>query len=261
MSAPDILWDVYKTPRLDAVQFGKYFAADHGGREPILRAAKYCSRGHRATGKEARDTIRKYVTAAIPKLGALDAAKEKFSDRLNDPARSDEQHENDLTNLQSIEKFLAHWDQGKLGGKVLEALPSDQPPMDVGGLLVRMQIDFLIRGTDKAGADTVGGVFLNTQKGEGLGTKPETITKRTKGGEAIALLVLQRIINEYADDAAPHYADCWHYYIRQKHIWLAPKSHTKKRDDISAAGKTAVAEWGQVTPPAGFDPKRAEFHA
>jgi hypothetical protein len=193
-------------------------------------------------------------------MGTLDAAKERFSDRLQDGSRSDEQHENDLTNLQSIEKFVGFWDQAKLGGKYLEALAADQPPMDVGGVQVRLQIDFLIRSQDKNGADTVGGVFLNTQKGEGLGTKAETIAKRNRGGEAVALLVLQRIINEHADEAVPNPADCWHCYIRQKQIWRAPKSHVRRREDLIAAGKTACLEWAAIQPPGGFDPKRAEFH-
>ncbi len=261
MTKPEILWDVYETPKLDAVAFGKYRAADDAGRPGILRAAKYNRRGHRASASNARGAIRDYLTSPFPNKGILDAHLEDYKKRLTDDSRSDEQHDNDKANHRNMKSFLNHWSQNQFGSKLITDIDEEQPPLMVGGMAVKLELDCIIQSTSKSNVQRVGGLFLNTQKGEGLGTRPETIAKRDKAGETVALLVLKAIEERFAGNQTVFPKDCIHYYVSQNKQWLAPASFAKKVKDVDACGKIAANQWIGIDPPSAFDPLKAKFHS
>src|SRR5262249_10365553 len=74
MSFSDIEYDVYVTPRIGAIEFGDFAAAEGTERETILRNAKYSRRTHRARAWYARQEIVNYLTAPRRTLGSIDAA-------------------------------------------------------------------------------------------------------------------------------------------------------------------------------------------
>ncbi|KCZ62406.1 hypothetical protein L53_12140 [Hyphomonas sp. L-53-1-40] len=260
MAEPDIIWDVYETPRLDAVTFGKYHAALDKSRPGILRGAKYNRRGHRASASDARGAMRQYLTSAFPNKGILDAHLDDYKKRLTDDSRSDEQHENDDANAENMHRFIHDWDDGNQDGKLLLPINSQQEPLNVGGVSVRIDLDCLIHSESKTGEKRVGGLFLNTQKGEGLGSKPDTIDRRDRAGNSVALLVLKTVADNFSSGRNPFPADCMHYYVRHKKIWHAPKSYKTKLADVVACGETAAEAWGNIQPPSTFDPARAAYH-
>ena len=124
-----------------------------------------------------------------------------------------------------------------------------------------MDLDCLIHSESKTGAKRVGGLFLNTQKGEGLGTQDETIAKRDRAGITVALLVVEAVKERFLGNREIYTPDCMHYYVRHNKIWTAPTSFSNALKDVHASGKTAADAWAAIEPPSSFDKDRAVFHA
>lgn len=230
------------------------------GRPGILRAAKFNRRGHRTSASESRKAIRDYLTSPFPNKGVLDAKLDKFKAQLQNATRTDEQHLNDEANVGNLSRFIKEWDENAFGSKTVLPIKAAQSPMVVGGVEIRLELDCLVHSTSKTGVDRVGAIFLNTQKGEGLGSQAEAIARRERAGVTVALLVLKRVMDEHAQKRTPFPADCLHHYVRQAKVWSAPSSFANELKDIEACGVTAAKEWVGISPPAGFDPARAKYH-
>jgi hypothetical protein len=260
MLASEARYDVYNTPRIAPIQFGDFVAGDGAEREGLLRSAKYFRRAHRARAWFARQHIIEFLTSPLRKIGNLDAALETANSDKSNPSFSDEKRADAEASADCISMFIQHLNKIELAGREIVALPDEQFPTSVGPIGVQVDLACLLRSVDKSGADRVGGILLNTQKGKGLGQKDGTKAKRTKAGETVALLVLKRMIDEFSDIGEPRQEDAIHLYTRGGHAWRAPENYTRKLKNMEAEGRVILSLWGGIKPPSDFDPDKATFH-
>lgn len=259
MSAPDIDYDVYATPRLGAVELGDFIAAEGSERQAILRNAKYSRRAHRARAWYAKQEIVNYLTSPKRRIGDIDAA---ISIAETDSLTGTNAKQEDASaSLDCLKKFLWFPNQIALTGKDIIGLDDDQKTFDIGGLMVLFSFAALIRSVDKNGNDRIGGIFLNTRQGKGIGTQPSTIEKRKKAGETVALLGLRQLMDVYSDFGQPNPKDTYHFYVRAQHFWTAPTSYATRLKNIEADAKTITMIWESITPPTDFDPDKAKYHS
>ena len=251
---------MYNTPRIHPVQFGDLAVADHGERETILQGAKFVRRVHKARAWFAKDEITKFLTSPLRKLGDLHAAVDHISSVVENESFSDETKADAIASKECISSFIKMMNKISLHGKEILNVDDDQYPLKIGGLSIHLDLACVVRYVDKSGQDRVGGVFLNTQKGKGLGTKDDTKRKRDKAGESIAILVLKKLQDEFSDYGEPAQEEAIHLYVRGGHYWPAPKAYATKLKNLDAAARAIVAQWDAIQPPADFDPSRAKFH-
>lgn len=260
MAPSDAFYDVYNSPRINPVQFGDFFAGDHAERETLLQGAKYVRRTHRARAWFAREAITKFFISPSRKLGDLMAALDEAKLSEANPSISDEKREDAAASAECLDSFIKMANKLSLTGKELLPVDGDQYPIKIGGVPIQVDFACLVRSVDKSGAERIGGIFLNTQKGKGLGTREDTKKKRDKAGESIALLVLKRLQDEFSDCGEPLHDDALHIYARGHHFWSAPKAFATKLKNIDAAGRAIVTQWPTAKPPGDFDPAHAKFH-
>jgi hypothetical protein len=120
-----------------------------------------------------------------------------------------------------------------LAGKDIVALDDEQFPTKIGNIQIQVDLACLLRFVDKS-EDKGGGIYLNTRKGKGLGSKPDTIAKRARAGETVSLLVFKRLMDEFSDMGEPSQADALHLYVRAKHLWCAPKAYGNRLKNLNA---------------------------
>lgn len=261
MASSDIQWDVYTTPRLDPIQFGDFVAADGAERERLLQGAKYFYRSHRARAWYARDAIHSYLTATKPNLGNLDAALTEVSELAKTSTLGPEKLADAQASQEALKNFIGLTNKLELAGKSLEALPEQQFPVKIGDIQIQVELECLIRSVDaKHGRDKIGGIFLNTRKWNGLGTKDDTIKKRNKAGETVSILIFKRIMDEFSDEGEPHQPLCLHIYARAQKIWPCPTSYFVKLKNMDAEGRAITLMWQTVKPPSGFNAAKAKMH-
>ncbi len=258
--ASDAEYDVYTTPRIGAVQFGDFVAADASERENLLKNAKFVRRTHRARAYFAREQIGKFLTQPVHNLGLIQVAIAECKADGEDPSFTEQKQADALASLDALRGFLALSNKLEIGTKDLLPANDQTQSIDVGGATVLMELTCLVKSFDKNKNERIGAIFLNSQKGRGIGKKEETQIKRRKAGETVSLLVLQRLINEYSDFGEPYYQDALHLYLRAKHIWPAPKYYTQRMANIEADGRAMANLWETVNPPSDFNPEKAIFH-
>lgn len=259
--ASEAEYDVYNTPRIGAIQFGNFVAAEAKERETILRGEKFARRGPRARAYFAREQIGSYLLSPVRKLGSIEVAIAEAKAESENPALSDTKKADALASLDALRGFLAMANSLALGGKDLIAADDEKQGVDVGGVFVGgLPLACLIRSYDKNKNERIGGMFLNSQKGAGLGTKDTTKAKRQKAGETVALLVLKRLIDEYSDLGIPYPKDALHVYLRAQHNFVAPPHYATKLAHLEADGRAIGAIWASLNPPSDFDPASATFH-
>jgi len=257
--ASDAEYDVYNTPRIGAVQFGDFVAADGSEREGLLRGAKFVRRTHRARAYFARGQIGKFLLQPVHNLGLIDTAIDSANADSTNPKFTEQKQADAHASLDALRGFLALTNVMEIGSKDLIPADDKLQSIEVGGTAVSMELTCLIKSFDKNKNERIGAIFLNSQKGRGLGKKSETQAKRRKAGETVSLLVLQRLMDEYSDYGEPYYQDALHLYLRAKHIWQAPKYYTQRLSNIEAEGRAIAALWEGVSPPSDFNPDKATF--
>lgn len=260
MAPSEAFYDVYNSPRINPVQFGDFFAGDHAERETLLQGAKYVRRAHRARAWFAREAITNFFISPSRKIGELMAALDEAKLSEATPSFSDEKRADASASAECLDSFIKMANKLSLSGKELLPLDGDQYPIKVGGVPIHIDLACLVRSVDKSDAERVGGIFLNTQKGKGLGARDDTKKKRDKAGEAIAIMVLKRLQDEFSDLGEPLHEDAIHIYARGKHFWAAPKAYVTKLKNIDAAGRILATQWPTVKPPSDFDPANSKFH-
>jgi hypothetical protein len=256
----EAFYDVYSSPRIAPVQFGDFFAGDHSERETLVQSAKFVRRAHRARAWFAKEEIGDFLVSPRRQLGHLMAALETAKADAANPSFSDEKQQDAAASAECIDCFISLANKLTLTGKELIAVDGEQFPVKIGGVPIQIEFSCLIRSVDKAGDDRIGALFLNTQKGKGLGIKEDTKKKREKAGESIALLVFKRLQDEFSDMGAPLQDDALHVYARGNHFWSAPNAYATKLKNMDAAGRAIISMWETAIPPADFDPKRAKMH-
>jgi len=202
----------------------------------------------------------KFLTSPLRKVGELDAAAEAANaDKVN-PSFSDQKQADAAASADCLQMFVKHLNKLELAGKDIVALPEEQFPTAFGLLHIQVDLACLVKSVDRAGSNRIGEILLNTQKGKGLGKKDDTIAKRDKAGEAVALLVFKRLMDEFSDMGEPIQSDAIHLYARAGHLWTAPDSYSRKLKNIEAEGRMVAALWDSIKAPSDFDPDRAAFH-
>lgn len=260
MRASEAEYDVYITPRIGPIQFGEFVSEEAGGRESLVRSAKYFRRTHRARAWFARQKITDFLISPRRNLGDIDAALEiANADKIN-PSYSDQKQADALASAECLKMLPKLINRLQLSGKDTIPLPDEQFPIKFGPLQIQVDLACLIRSVDKQGADRIGGILLNTQKGRGLGQKEETKAKRNKAGETTALLVLKRLIDEFSDMGEPLQEDALHIYLRGDHFWSAPTAFANKLKNLEAEARMLAVLWDSISPPSDFDPERATYH-
>jgi hypothetical protein len=257
MSIPEIEYDVYNTPRIGAIEFGDFVAADGGERERVVRSSKYYRRAYRARAWYAKQEIEGYLSAATPKLGSLDSA---LDTAIKLAASADGgKAEDALASIDCLKQFIGYANKLPLSGKEIAAPTDGTKEISIEGLPVWFSLSAVVRSATKKG-DKVGGIFLNTRQGLGVGSKPTTIEKRKKAGETVALIALRRVIESYSHFGEPHPSDSIHVYVRAQHHWCAPTYYSLRMKNIEADARTIQLMWDGVKPPEDFDPAKAKFH-
>lgn len=260
MAQPDILYDVYHTPRIGPVQFGDFVAADGREREIILQGAKFVRRSHKARAWFARQEITNYLLSPKKNLGNLDAALDDVKETSEDMSLSEGVRVDAAASVDCLSAFIAIGNKLPIFGKDILAVDEDQFPVKIAELSIQLDFTCLLRSVDKGGNDRIGALYINTHKGKGLGTKEATIAKRKKAGETVALLVFKRLMDEFSDLGQPYQQDAIHLYLRAQHYWCAPASYTNKLGNIAADARAIIKLWDTIESPSDFDPDRARFH-
>lgn len=260
MAPSEIDYDVYTTPRMGAVQFGDFVAGDGTERENLLRAAQYVRRTHRARAWLAQRKVAEFLTSPSRNVGILTVAIDEAAAASEDPLASEQQQKDAGASKESLQGFLGALNTLPIGGKKILKIEDDQSPLLVGGCAVISPLSCLTVSVAKDGSERLGGIFLNTQVGKGLGAKEDTKRKRKKAGETVALIVLRRLIDFHSDIAEPYPVDALHVYARAGHVWPAPKSYAQKLLNIEADGRAVCRQWGDISAPTDFNPDRAAFH-
>lgn len=238
---------------------GDFVAAEGAERETLLRNAKYFRRTYRARAWYARQEIVNYLTAPRRTLGHIDAAI--LEAKADSDAHKGGKHEDANASIDCLEKFLRVQNKLDFTGKDIVGLDDEQKYIDIEGLQISFAFDALIKSVSKAGDDRIGGIFLNTRLGKGLGSQPATIEKRKKAGEAVALIGLRQLIDVYSDIGEPNPKDTYHIYIRADHFWCAPNSYVNRMKNLEAEARTIMRMWETISPPADFDPDKAKVHS
>lgn len=249
MATSTIEYDVYNTPRIGAVQFGDFVAAEGIERESILQGAKFVRRTHRARAWFAKDKATDYLTGHTPNIGVLIAALETAKAASNDSSLTEQQQKDALASKQTLEGLIALANQLPITGKRLIKIEEEQAPLDVGGTAVFLPLACLTLTAAMNRPDQVGALFINSLAGKGLGVKDETKRKRDKAGESVALLVFKRLIEQHSDIGEPNPTEAIHIYARAEHFWTAPTAYARKLGNIEATGRTIGREWPRVTEP------------
>lgn len=201
MSNSDIEYDVYSTPRIGAIELGDFVAAEGTERETIVRNAKYSRRTYRARAWYARQEIVSFLTAPRRSLGDIDAAiQQAHSDAETNTGGKQEDAQ---ASLDCLEQFLAFQNRIDLTGKDIVGVDDERKTMDIDGLQIWFAFDALVRSVSRSGVSRIGGIFLNTRVGRGLGTQPATVEKRKKAGETVALVGLRQLLDVYSDQGEP----------------------------------------------------------
>lgn len=257
MSTPDIEYDVYQSPKIGIVQLGDFVAAKGSERMGIVRSAKYFRRGHRARAWFAKDAITKFLTNPSRNIGHLDAALHEAKEKTVNTHGASEDLEASRDTLQN---FIGFTNKFETYGKEFLPIEDQDTTYLMSGTAIKIELSCLVRSTNKDGEAMLGGIFLNTQVGKGLGKKPETVSKRILAGETVAITILDLLNNRYSDIGQPYHKDALHLYVRQKHAWHAPRYHSERLKNIQADASTIRMMWDQIDPPKDFDPKKAKIH-
>jgi hypothetical protein len=260
MLASEVDYDVYTYPRLSPVQFGDYIAGEGRERERILRAAKYYKRAPRSRAWFAKEAIASYLISPSRSIGHLDAALQEAKNDAANATLSDQRKMDASVSADSLAGFTAALNKMKIAGKDMFAVEGEQKPINFAGISLQADLACLVSSTSRSEVRRVGGILLNTQRGNGLGSKEDTVKKRDKAGEAVALLILHRMLNEFSDYGEPCPEDCIHVYARAKHVWCAPKSYVNKLGNMEAEARGIVGRWENISAPDDFMPSRANFH-
>ncbi len=208
MSSSEIEYDVYSTPRMGAIELGDFVAAEGIERETIVRNAKYSRRTYRARAWYARQEIVNYLTSPRRSLGDIDAAIQTA--RIEADAYSGGKQDDALASQDCLEKFLGFQNSIDLSGKDVIGIDDEKKTMDIDGVEIWFSFDALVKSRSKTGDSRIGGFFLNTRLGKGLGSQPATIEKRKKAGETVALIGLRQLMDVYSDLGEPHPKDTYH---------------------------------------------------
>lgn len=258
--ASEVQYDVYSSPRIGATQFGAFVAGDGHEREVILRASKYARRSPKARAWFARQEIASFLSRPRRSVGDIDAAISVAHEIAENEAASEQKREDAKASRECLKSFLTLLNKLPITGREIVSLNDEQFPAKIGPLSIQVDLACLLRSVDKSGNNRIGAIFINTQKGKGLGSKDDTIKKRNKAGEAVALLAYKRLMDEFSDLGSPMQSDTFHVYLRAEHFWPAPESVVRRLQNMDADARAITAQWDSIRPPADFDPERANFH-
>ncbi len=195
------------------------------------------------------------------KIGDLDAALAQARSDAKNESLPDQKQADAGASAECLDTFIKNLNILNIAGKDIVGLPDEQFPVTLG--LLRIQIDFacLLKSTSKKDKiEKVGAIFLNTQKGKGLGQKDDAKAKRNKAGETVALLVFKRLMDEFSDIGEPMQEDAIHLYVRAGHLWSAPIAYANRLKNLEAESRILASLWDSVNPPPDFNPDKAKYH-
>lgn len=252
-TSPDVVYELRTLPRIGPVEFGDFVAAEANEREAIVRAAKYVRQAPRTRAWFARQRIEDYLTSPVRNGGDLEAARDMAARAMTDPGWTEHERADAEASHECLSMFIRNLNQLPIQGRDVLPVAEEQPPLLIGPLAVDLELSCLMRAAaPRGGPDLIGGLYLNTRKGKGLGQKEDTRLKRRKAGETVALLVFRRLLDAHSDLGEPAQEMAMHYYVRAGQIWTAPQAYVNRLRNLEADARMLASHWETVAPPPDF---------
>jgi hypothetical protein len=135
--------------------------------------------------------------------------------------------------------------QNRLGGIDFVAAPMNQPPLVIAGLVVHVDLDFVVHRTHDSGAQ-IGAALFRYSRGEGEGEL--TAAKRRDLGAYATTLVSLHVAESLAGARTPHHQLCLFVDIPREEIYVAPRSFAKRAQNLESACRVILELWEKASP-------------
>jgi len=237
------------TPRMTAVALAEYLVLKADPQASVLHDSRYSQTNIRAAYASARHAFRAYNVDPLRPIGTLNKVKDSLQRKIDDPSTSERAAARLVRETELIDMFLLR--ENALG---LRSLPLEKPPkfepLDIAGVAVSVQPDFLVRPIGGG----VGGAFLRVTKAPDPDACRTEAKKHERGEHRREMARYMLALLELVLRGRPEFSgnvDRSLLFVSDVRLGerVSPGSdHTARLRDIEAACRQVAAQWDSIPP-------------
>ncbi len=234
-------------PAISANQLAQYLTATPQGRKRIIRDARWQSTAVVARYKHARSAIAACLCDATKSPSTYANQRAALQERLD--AASPGWAKTDLeASIEALDRYNATLNQTGVNKLDCKALTRSVPPLQIGGLKVRVTPDVTISKDDPKSLDSrVGAVVTSIAKGENSGTR------RLEQAKTAAVLVWLFAEKHLATSGTPDRKLCYSFDVFDGALVPAGANISTRINNITAACEEIAHAWSNASPPDDLD--------
>lgn len=142
--------------------------------------------------------------------------------------------------IESLSCFLQQRDPALFQGMTRERGREDAPPMRLGGVLVDVQPDILIRGENRNGKPILGAIKLHLSKRQPLESSPGQSDAGQNMASLLAAYLGQRVARP-GETVSPRRCLVWDVFAKK--MFCAPRAITNRLHEMEACCEEIAFRW------------------
>lgn len=228
-----------ETPQVSINQLANYLVASPAQRRRIIRDAKYPAAFRVNWYDLARRPICAFIAGGLTDEGPLTTEATRLYSLTGATAYEDARNR---TNAEALEAFPECCEEIDLAGMTVQAGPNDCPKLVIHGISISVRPEFLLCGQHR-GQGCAGALKLYFSKDDRL----------TEDTALYITCVLMRYVQNHCQPTnhITRHANCQVVDVFGKQVYSAPRSTTRRFQDIDAACQELALLWPTVEPPPG----------
>lgn len=215
--------------------------ASETGKVGIIRRSRESVTPQRVRYSDVRKTLRTYLGDISRPRGVLNAARDRFEQRAEDPSLGTFSREDARLSLDVLDSFGRM--QNQLGGIAFRTAPARQAPLRLAGIEVAVNVDVLVQRS-RNGAEQIGGALFRFTKADE--ETDNATAKRRDMGLYAATLVHMQVTQNLAGNHQPHYQLCMSVDVQAEELHYAPRSFAQRAQNLENACMFIAAMWDRV---------------
>ena len=219
-------------PRISINKLGEYMTATASRRRRIIQDQKYPKDFIVARYTEAQEPIALFLVGGATDDTILASAISRLTSTT---PKSDWDSQRIECCIEALESMLDIEDFDCLKDMTVHHGHSDPQKMVIAGVSISVRPELILRGTDRTGRPTVGAVKLCIGKSKPL--------------DAESASYLTTLVHKYIEDTVAKSDEialvqrCYVLDVFAKECFCAPRSFTRRRQDIEAACQEIARAW------------------
>lgn len=234
--------EYHADPRISANQLARFMLAGNAGKIGIIRRAKEKRSAPSIRYSDVRASIRNALCDPVNEARRLQDARALFEQRKSDGTLTPFKREDAEKSIEIIDA-LSRMRNQYAGTDFLPA-PQRQAKLNLSGVAVSVECDFLIQGRGRAEGQ-VGGALLRLATPEDEETE-NAKRKREDIGAFAATLVFLHVRQNLAGNLEAKSPLCWSIDVQNSDIYRAPARTASRITELEAACLMIKGLWDQV---------------